>query len=238
MWLLEDKPFDTAQFKLYVAEDKLVEVLEKQPADTMGTGCSCLQTQAPEPTVDTDEPNVQPKHKFKLGDHVVVGKGTEDERTGVIVRLPMDGVECHTSYVVDLDDKNLGWDATVAVDGVDCKNAWVAGANKMELLANQNSRLIDQRNKLLDMVERLQSTKSIPKIEMMQTPAGYVKVGDVIGYDRSNKRIRFGTITRLTKDGYIYLKNSYSVVYGDDGKQAIYQSMDGSIEQYRVCKVL
>lgn len=132
MWLLEDKPFDTAQFKLYA--DKLVEVLEKQPADTMGTGCSCLQTQAPEPTVDTDEPKVQPKHKFKLGDHVVVGKGTEDERTGVIVRLPMDGVECHTSYVVDLDDKNLGWDATVAVDGVNCKNAWAANAKNMELL--------------------------------------------------------------------------------------------------------
>lgn len=28
-------------------------------------------------------------------------------------------------------------------------------------------------------------------VEMMQTPAGHVKVGDVIGYDRSNKRIRF-----------------------------------------------
>lgn len=113
---------------------------------------------------------------------------------------------------------------------------------EMELLANQNSRLIDQRNKLLDMVERLQSTELKPqtdtKIEMMQTPAGYVKVGDVIGYDRSNKRIRFGTVTRLTKDGFIYLKNSYSVVYGDDGKQTIYQSMDGSVEQYRVCQVL
>lgn len=113
---------------------------------------------------------------------------------------------------------------------------------EMELLANQNSRLIDQRNKLLDMVERLQSTEpnsqANVKIEMMQTPAGYVKVGDVIGYDRSNKRIRFGTVTRLTKDGFIYLKHSYSVVYGDDGKQAIYQSMDGSIERYRVCKIL
>lgn len=113
---------------------------------------------------------------------------------------------------------------------------------EMELLANQNSRLIDQRNKLLDMVERLQSTELKPqtdtKIEMMQTPAGYVKVGDVIAYDSSNKRIRFGTITRLTKDGYIYLTHSYSVVYGDDGKQAIYQSMDSSIEQYRVCRVL
>lgn len=114
---------------------------------------------------------------------------------------------------------------------------------EMELLANQNSRLFDQRNKLLDMVEKLQSEKHEPieptaKIEMLQTPVGYVKVGDVIGYDRSNKRIRFGTITKLTKDGFIYLTHSYSVVYGDDGKQGIFQSIDGSIEQYRVCKVL
>lgn len=142
MWLLEDKPFDTAQFKLYA--DKLVEVLEKQPADEPDvkidvyhpTIKSMEETQV-KPTVDTDEPKVQPKHKFKLGDHVVVGKGTEDERTGVIVRLPMEGVECSRSYVVDLDDKNLGWEASVAVDGVDCKNAWVAGANKMELLPEQ-----------------------------------------------------------------------------------------------------
>lgn len=113
---------------------------------------------------------------------------------------------------------------------------------EMELLVNQNSRLIDQRNKLLDMVERLQSTKSNSqanvKIEMMQTPAGYVKVGDVIGYDRSNKRIRFGTVTKLNKDGVIWLTHLYCVVFGDDGKQEIYQSMDGSIEGYRVCKVL
>lgn len=132
MWLLEDKPFDTTEFKLYA--DKLVEVLEKQRADTMDTGCSCLQTQAQEPTVDPDEPKVQPKHEFKLGDHVIISKGTVDERTGVIVRLPMEGVDCSRSYVVDLDDKNLGWDATVAVDGVDCKNAWVASKAAMELL--------------------------------------------------------------------------------------------------------
>lgn len=114
---------------------------------------------------------------------------------------------------------------------------------EMELLASQNSRLIDQRNKLLDVVERLQSVEHEPikptaKVEMMQTPVGYVKVGDVIGYDRSNKRIRFGTITKLNKDGVIWLTHSYCVVFGDDGKQAIYQSMDGSIEHFRVCKVL
>lgn len=130
MWLLEDKPFDTAQFKLYA--DKLVEVLEEQSTDTTNDECHCLQ--APEPAVDPDEPRVIKPFEFKLGDHVVISKGTVDERTGVIIRLPMDGVDCRSSYVVDLDDKNLGWDATVAVDGVDCKNAWVAGANVMELL--------------------------------------------------------------------------------------------------------
>lgn len=132
MWLLEDKPFDTAQFKLYA--DKLVEVLEEQSTDITDDECHCLQTQAPEPTVDPDEPKVIKPFKFKLGDHVIISKGTTDERTGVIVRLPMEGVDCSRSYVVDLDDKNLGWDATVAVDGVDCNNAWVASAKVMELL--------------------------------------------------------------------------------------------------------
>ena len=141
MWLLEDKPFDTTQFKLYA--DKLVEVLSEQPADEKPVKIDVyhpvvksMEDTSTEPTVDTDEPKVQPKHKFKLGDHVVVGKGTEDKRTGVIVRLPMDGVDCRTSYVVDLDDKNLGWEASVAVDGVDCKNAWVAGAKKHGIITN------------------------------------------------------------------------------------------------------
>ena len=114
---------------------------------------------------------------------------------------------------------------------------------EMELLANQNSRLMEQRDTLLEMVERLQSVENKPiestaKIEMMQTPAGYAKVGDVIAYDRSNKRIRFGTVTKMTKDGLIWLTHSYSIVFGSDGKQAIYQSMDGAIEHYRVCKIL
>lgn len=142
MWLLEDKPFDTKEFKLYA--DKLVEVLSEQPADKKPVKIDVfhpvvksVEETSTKPIVDKDEPKVQPKHKFKLGDHVVVGKGTEDERTGVIVRLPMDDVDCRTSYVVDLDDKNLGWEASVAVDGVDCKNAWVAGANNMELLPKQ-----------------------------------------------------------------------------------------------------
>lgn len=132
-YALQEQTVDTANsIKLYA--DKLVEVLEKQHTDTTDDECHCLQTQAPEPTVDPDEPRVIKPFKFKLGDHVIISKGTADERTGVIVRLPMEGVDCSRSYVVDLDDKNLGWDATVAVDGVDCNNAWVASGKIMELL--------------------------------------------------------------------------------------------------------
>lgn len=115
---------------------------------------------------------------------------------------------------------------------------------EIQLLANQNARLMEQRNHLLDMVERLQSVEPKPKtqtdvmVEMLQTPVGYVKVGDVIGYDSSNKRIRFGTVTRLSKDGFIDLTHRYSVVFGTDNKQVVYQSMDGTIESYRVCKIL
>lgn len=115
---------------------------------------------------------------------------------------------------------------------------------EVELLANQNARLMEQRNKLLDMVERLQSVEPKPKtqtdvtVEMLQTPVGYIKVGEVIGYDGSNKRIRFGTVTKMSKDGFVDLTHRYSVVFGTDGKQVIYQSMDGTVESYRVCHIL
>lgn len=130
MFLLSERPLVLSEFKLYA--NKLVEVV-KSPL----VGSACSDEQEPQerpqikPTVDPDEPRV---YKFKLGDHVVVAKGTVDERTGVIVRLPMEGVDCRTSYIVDLDDKDLGWTATVAVDGVDCENAWVTSEKNMELL--------------------------------------------------------------------------------------------------------
>lgn len=110
---------------------------------------------------------------------------------------------------------------------------------EMELLANQNSRLLDQRNKLLDMVERLQSVeKSTAKIERIQTQAAYARVGDVVCFDRSNQQMRFGTVAGFTKDKRIRLIHSFSVKFGDDNKQSIYTLLDSTIESYRVCKVL
>lgn len=145
-WLLEDKPLDLLQFKLYA--NKLVEVMDEPHTDEQTNEtdvkidvCRPIVKSTEETsmktTVDPDEPQVTTPFKFKIGDHVLISKGTDEERTGVIVRLPMDGVDCKSSYVVDLDDKSLGWTATVAVDGVDCKNAWVANDGNMELLEEQ-----------------------------------------------------------------------------------------------------
>ena len=61
----------------------------------------------------------------------------------------MDGVDCRTSYVIDLDDKSLGWTATVAVDGVDCENAWVAGERNLQLLEEQLGLPLEQSEKTL-----------------------------------------------------------------------------------------
>lgn len=124
---------NAANIKYYA--DKLLEVLSKHPSERLKEQSTVDSKE--QQTVDPDEPKVQPKHEFKLGDHVIISKGSIDEHTGVIVRLPMEGVNCSRSYVVDLDDKDLGWIATVDVDGVDCQNAWVASERNLQLLEEQ-----------------------------------------------------------------------------------------------------
>lgn len=115
--LLEDKPLDTLQFKLCAC--KLVALLEDQ-----------VNEQPKQLMVDQDKPF----HQFEIGDRVVVNKNKADERTGIIIRLPMSGVDSPLAYVVELDDKDLGWIAKTSVDGVNSKNAWLASSENMELL--------------------------------------------------------------------------------------------------------
>lgn len=121
--LLEDKPFDTTEFKHYA--DKLVRLLE-EPVDEQSE-----KLQVYKPTVDPDEPQVQPKPKFKLGDRVII---TYNDFTGTIVRLPMNGVDFPEGYVVQLDNKTLGFTSTHEEDGVSCDGAWFASEQNLELI--------------------------------------------------------------------------------------------------------
>lgn len=126
MSLLEDKPLDLPQFKLYA--DKLVDALEKQPEQPTVP----LQIKSFDyTTVDPDEPKVQPKPKFNIGDCVII---KYNDYTGTIVRLPMEGVDFPEGYVVQLDNICNGFTATQEEDGVDCKGGWFASEKNLELI--------------------------------------------------------------------------------------------------------
>lgn len=124
--LLEDKPIDLPQFKLYA--DKLVDALEEQPEQPTVP----LQIKSFDyTTVDTDEPKVQPKPKFNIGDRVII---KYNDFTGTIIRLPMDGVNFPEGYIVQLDKEPYGFTATQEEDGVDCNGGWFAAEKNLELI--------------------------------------------------------------------------------------------------------
>lgn len=124
--LLEDKPIDLPQFKLYV--DKLVDILEEQPEQPTVP----LQIKSFDyTTIDPDEPQVQPKPEFNIGDRVIV---KYNDYTGTIVRLPMADVDFPEGYVVQLDNEAKGFVTTLERDGVDCKGGWFATEKNLELI--------------------------------------------------------------------------------------------------------
>lgn len=124
--LLEDKPLDLPQFKLYA--DKLVDILEEQPEQPTVP----LQIKSFDyTTVDPDEPQVQPKLKFNIGDRVIV---KYNDYTGTIVRLPMEGVDFPEGYVVQLDNKTDGFKCNIEHDRVDCYGGWFATEKNLELI--------------------------------------------------------------------------------------------------------
>lgn len=134
--LLEDKPFDIVEFKLHT--DKLGEAMDEAPVEkidvyrpTVIPQIKSFDYTQPEPTVDPDEPRVQPKHKFKLGERVIV---KYNDLTGTIIRLPTAGFDYPSAYVVDLDDKTVGWIGSLERDGVNCKNGWFASEKNLELI--------------------------------------------------------------------------------------------------------
>lgn len=80
--------------------------------------------------------------------------------------------------------------------------------------------------------------KPEPTVTVAQTPAGNVKVGDMVFYDRSNKQVRFGVVHHLSKDGWMKLTKCGNIRFGEDNKQTIYDNVDNIVELYRICKII
>ena len=102
------------------------------------TEIELLKEEEPEPV---EEP--VGKHKFKVGDRVVIYKGDKDERLGTIIRLPMKSSAIPTKYIIELDKKGLGWNAVRSIYGVNSDNAWGAGGYSLTLLEDKPKKTLE-----------------------------------------------------------------------------------------------
>lgn len=116
---------DAEKIKHYA--EKLIEVIEKKETDEF------LKEDA-ERIYGKAEPVDEPK--FKVGDRVRV---LNSNKTGTIIRKPVEEIwlECNKAYIIELDDKDSGWEATKERHLVDSENAWYVNEADMELLKEE-----------------------------------------------------------------------------------------------------
>lgn len=110
---------DAEKIKHYT--EKLIEVIEKKETDEF---------------LKEDAERIYGKHKFKVGDRVRV---LISNKTGTIIRTPVEelGLECSKAYIIELDNKDRGWEATKERHLVDSENAWYVNEDDMELLKEE-----------------------------------------------------------------------------------------------------
>lgn len=116
---------DAEKIKHYA--EKLIEVIEKKETDEF------LEEDA-ERIYGKAEPVSE--HKFKVGDRVRV---LISDKTGTIIRTPVEELwlECSKAYIIELEDKDRGWEATKERHLVDSENAWYVNEADMELLKEE-----------------------------------------------------------------------------------------------------
>lgn len=129
---------DAEKIKHYA--EKLIEVIEKKETDEF------LEEDA-ERIYGKAEPVSE--HKFKVGDRVRV---LISDKTGTIIRTPVEelGLECSKAYIIELDDKDSGWEATKERHLVDSENAWYVNEADMELLKEEEPKKTLTPNKWYD----------------------------------------------------------------------------------------
>ena len=116
---------DAEKIKHYA--EKLIEVIEKKETDEF------LKEDAEHIYGKAEPVN---EYKFKVGDRVRL---LNSNKTGTIIRTPVEELwlECSKAYIIELDNKDSGWEATKERHLVDSENAWYANETDMELLKEE-----------------------------------------------------------------------------------------------------
>lgn len=123
---------DAEKIKHYA--EKLIEVIEKKETDEF---------------LKEDAERIYGKHKFKVGDRVRLLKSN---KTGTIIRTPVEELwlEFRKAYIIELDNKDSGWEATKERHLVDSENAWYVNEDDMELLEKEEPKKTLKPNKWYD----------------------------------------------------------------------------------------
>lgn len=129
---------DAEKIKHYA--EKLIEVIEKKETDEF------LKEDAERIYGKAEPVN---EHKFKVGDRVRV---LISNKTGTIIRTPVEELwlECSKAYIIELDNKDSGWEATKERHLVDSENAWYVNEADMELLKEEEPKKTLTPNKWYD----------------------------------------------------------------------------------------
>ena len=134
---------DAQKIKHYA--EKLIEVLETKENDKDNWDIVIGEPPVPVYTskVEPKEPEV--KHKFKVGDRVIVNDSSiKRKMKGVVIREPRNKQD-GTDYLIELDEKEgLGWEATIAYHSVESKRAWYAGEADLELLEEEPKKTLKE----------------------------------------------------------------------------------------------
>lgn len=90
--------------------------------------------------------------------------------------------------------------------------------------------------------EWMQSEKPVKQtpstITMLQTPVGYVKIGDIVCYNRCTKQVRIGKVCGFTQTKQLVIKQGLNIEFGQDQKQTIYQVLDTVLDPSNVCQIV
>ena len=123
---------DAEKIKHYA--EKLIEVIEKKETDEF---------------LKEDAERIYGKHKFKVGDRV---RALISNKTGTIIRTPVEEswLECSKAYIIELDNKDSGWEATKERHIVDSENAWYINEADMVLLKEEEPKKTLTPNKWYD----------------------------------------------------------------------------------------
>lgn len=84
----------------------------------------------------------------------------------------------------------------------------------------------------------MSTNDKIVALTAIETPAGQVKIGDVVVFQHRLNHVRMGVVLAIAAPNNLVLKQVVCVRYDEDNIQRIYRKPDCTIKNYQVSTVI